>query len=634
MARNEISEAEGLAECVSQAIQEYMARCDVNRIWPDVERLSRPQLRLDVSLGDAGKASKKVVTRTLDLTGLVTPASSQVSDLPIGHDGSVPLPATVSEQNVEPGEEPQPQTQNKMDLRKRKADGIGGLRVAQSQHIQEDRESQRQISVPDKAYSKRRKKQHTNPKLQESTFDKFVTGLWEQVHSGVILDPAVFVRLITPQAMTGTTPNLLLAGSSQDHFMSNETDLTSTGDVFSNSFKQFTSFCGKITQASRVCRSFELIVQARWIDAFDEHLASRSLEDRDKVPRIHKKELIAEACRTFKWTDKELHNKMAIWRGYKEIKDTAGWAALVFAGHGIYRFCKYRVGFDAGCIAKFKNLRKRLEVAADTLHPQWRQLLYYIGQPSEVMYHGHPLEWAVFENGRDPVRLSDTYPLDEQGRMRAFEHIDESIIDGNEWGCDDPRWVPQLENGRAMIKHKEDNYRCRVGTCEKLQSDDPAVNECECFPTLFGCAVRQIRAVQVVGDKDGKNNSLQALKEINRGWGIGEYVGLVTKGLRSEDVMGMGEGDRTYQISQKHIGNYTRFVNHSCDPNAEWQTFIWMDTERCILVSKEVKINTEITVDYGDKYWSGLDKECQCGAPKCRYKKRSSIATISSDGQL
>jgi hypothetical protein len=62
MARNEISEAEGLAECVSQAIQEYMARCDVNRIWPDVERLSRPQLRLDVSLGDAGKASKKVVT--------------------------------------------------------------------------------------------------------------------------------------------------------------------------------------------------------------------------------------------------------------------------------------------------------------------------------------------------------------------------------------------------------------------------------------------------------------------------------------------------------------------------------------------------------------------------------------------
>jgi hypothetical protein len=34
----------------------------------------------------------------------------------------------------------------------------------------------------------------------------------------------------------------------------------------------------------------------------------------------------------------------AIWKGYREIKDAAGkdaagWAALVFAGFGIYRFC-------------------------------------------------------------------------------------------------------------------------------------------------------------------------------------------------------------------------------------------------------------------------------------------------------
>lgn len=42
----------------------------------------------------------------------------------------------------------------------------------------------------------------------------------------------------------------------------------------------------------------------------------------------------------------------AIWKGYREIKQAASWAALVFAGFGIYCSCKYRVGFDAPAIAR------------------------------------------------------------------------------------------------------------------------------------------------------------------------------------------------------------------------------------------------------------------------------------------
>jgi hypothetical protein len=36
-----------------------------------------------------------------------------------------------------------------------------------------------------------------------------------------------------------------------------------------------------------------------------------------------------------------------IWRGYKEIKDAGGWVSLIFAGAGVYRTCKYRIGFEA-----------------------------------------------------------------------------------------------------------------------------------------------------------------------------------------------------------------------------------------------------------------------------------------------
>lgn len=57
----------------------------------------------------------------------------------------------------------------------------------------------------------------------------------------------------------------------------------------------------------------------------------------------------------------------AIWRGYKEIKDHGGWACLVFAGMGIYRFCKYRIGFDPESMAILRRTRARFEVAADTM---------------------------------------------------------------------------------------------------------------------------------------------------------------------------------------------------------------------------------------------------------------------------
>jgi hypothetical protein len=65
--------------------------------------------------------------------------------------------------------------------------------------------------------------------------------------------------------------------------------------------------------------------------------------------------------------DTKDYSSRAIWRGYKEIKDHGGWACLVFAGMGIYRFCKYRIGFDPESMAILRRTRTRFEVAADTL---------------------------------------------------------------------------------------------------------------------------------------------------------------------------------------------------------------------------------------------------------------------------
>jgi len=70
------------------------------------------------------------------------------------------------------------------------------------------------------------------------------------------------------------------------------------------------------------------------------------------------------------------------------------------------------------------------------------------------------------------------------------------------------------------------------------------------------------------------------------------------------------------------MGNYTRFVNHSCAPNSQFQKFYWMGSERIVLVSKGIEAGEEIMVDYSHEYWEGLDKQCLCRELCCRYTRK------------
>lgn len=101
-------------------------------------------------------------------------------------------------------------------------------------------------------------------------------------------------------------------------------------------------------------------------------------------------------------------------------------------------------------------------------------------------------------------------------------------------------------------------------------------------------------------------------------------MGLVTQGLLGTDVMEGQTGDIRYQIWQGRQGNHTRFVNHSCQPDCQFQKFVWLGIERNLLVSKGVEAGREITTDYGDQYWHNLEKSCVCWESCCRF--RDSVA--------
>lgn len=122
-----------------------------------------------------------------------------------------------------------------------------------------------------------------------------------------------------------------------------------------------------------------------------------------------------------------------------------------------------------------------------------------------------------------------------------------------------------------------------------------------------------------------------ALKDIPKGTRIIEYTG---------EHIDNAEADRRYDddsmdehhtflfiltsktcIDAAYEGNESRFINHSCNPNAEavvGRTHIWIDA------LKKIPAGAEITYDYAfeddDKYTIEDYRRygCRCGAPNCR----------------
>jgi len=86
-------------------------------------------------------------------------------------------------------------------------------------------------------------------------------------------------------------------------------------------------------------------MQAIWVDLFHARVATLASEPQNQYNSPTDNNILAlkESRTLFECSEKEMRNKLAIWSGYKKIKDTEGWPALIFAeeGGGVYNVCKY-----------------------------------------------------------------------------------------------------------------------------------------------------------------------------------------------------------------------------------------------------------------------------------------------------
>ncbi|XP_053160229.1 histone-lysine N-methyltransferase NSD2 isoform X2 [Hemicordylus capensis] len=176
-------------------------------------------------------------------------------------------------------------------------------------------------------------------------------------------------------------------------------------------------------------------------------------------------------------------------------------------------------------------------------------------------------------------------------------------------------------------------YECHPQVC-------PAGERCQnqCFTK------RQYPETKII-KTDGKGWGLVAKRDIKKGEFVNEYVGeLIDEEECMARIKHAHENDITHfymlTIDKDRIidagpkGNYSRFMNHSCQPNCE--TLKWTvhgDTRVGLFAVCDIPAGTELTFNYNLDCLGNEKTACKCGAPNCsgflgdRPKNSSSSAS-------
>lgn len=63
------------------------------------------------------------------------------------------------------------------------------------------------------------------------------------------------------------------------------------------------------------------------------------------------------------------------------------------------------------------------------------------------------------------------------------------------------------------------------------------------------------------------------------------------------------------------IGNWTRFINHSCDPSGYFDTVEHRGKSLTVYcLERDIQMFEELTVDYGSEYFIDRGLKCLCNA--------------------
>lgn len=174
-------------------------------------------------------------------------------------------------------------------------------------------------------------------------------------------------------------------------------------------------------------------------------------------------------------------------------------------------------------------------------------------------------------------------------------------------------------NGEVGCREQCLNYRENVECVPWL---------CECGGTCGNQRFQRrsyVTTMPFLTEKKGWG--LLTLEDIPPGRFVIEYVGEVINAQELERRMAEGAGRPSYflalsnteTIDASKMGNLSRFINHSCEPNCTAERWLVLN-ELCvgIFAAKFIAAGTELTFDYNFAQHGGARQRCYCGSSTCK----------------
>ncbi|XP_068231121.1 uncharacterized protein G9a isoform X2 [Palaemon carinicauda] len=199
------------------------------------------------------------------------------------------------------------------------------------------------------------------------------------------------------------------------------------------------------------------------------------------------------------------------------------------------------------------------------------------------------------------------------------------------------------------------NFQCWYDPDGRLLStfnytDPPMIFECNraCRCNKLSCNNRVVQhgisAHMQLFKTDGKGWGVRALKTIQKGSYVCEYVGEIITDLEAdqrEDDSYLFDLDNrdseTFCIDARGYGNIARFINHLCEPNLT-PVKVFIDHQDltfpriAFFANRDIEADEELGFDYGEKFWIIKYKHftCTCGSEKCKYSNKTIYETLEN----
>ncbi|CAJ0934992.1 unnamed protein product, partial [Mesorhabditis belari] len=251
-------------------------------------------------------------------------------------------------------------------------------------------------------------------------------------------------------------------------------------------------------------------------------------------------------------------------------------------------------------------------------------------------------------NFSDNIIYNDLSLGRERFSLIVVNNEDDAVLNPNHF-----LYTTRVIDSAGILKERDEEYyegcsceaSCSASNCSCHNvgySKDGLLQMDELMEVIYECNAAcecTLHCGNRVAQK-GATKPVQIFRTKSKGWGVktmswlpkGTFIGEYTGELHREGD-GAGEylfetklGESSCTIDAKKCGNFTRFVNHSCEPNLHAASVIWENCVNpyvhiCFFTVRDIDAGEELTVDYGPEWWSEniISFPCRCRSSNCSF---------------